>query len=127
MYTKNNPTTSIDGKAAHCPTCGSYCNTVTDLDENDYCNDCRPDTKESRLRDILEKFENGIDRYEKDPGFKITIDSLVHGIGIYAVLDSVLKASKMTQDMNASYCSEINDLRNELCRVRNELQYYRPE
>lgn len=43
------------------------------------------------LKDILEKFQNGENRYEADPLFKTAIDSLQAGIGVYAVLDHCLK------------------------------------
>jgi hypothetical protein len=91
MYTKNNPTTSIDGKQTHCPSCGSYCNAVTDLDEQDYCNDCRPDTPENRLKEALSLFDNGAVRYDTDAIFKTAVDSLAKGLGPHAVLDSTLK------------------------------------
>lgn len=91
MYTKNNPTTSIDGKQTHCPSCGSYCNAVTDLDELDYCNDCRPDTPENRLKETLLKFDNAEHRYDNSEAFKEAVDSLVKGLGVYAVLDNALK------------------------------------
>ena len=91
MYTKNNPTTSIDGKQTHCPSCGSYCNAVTDLDELDYCNDCRPNTPENRLKEALSLFDNGAVRYDTDAIFKTAVDSLAKGLGPHAVLDSTLK------------------------------------
>ena len=41
MKTKNNyPSSEFEAKDK-CPSCGSYCNIHTDLDENDECNDCR--------------------------------------------------------------------------------------
>ena len=39
--TLNNYPSSEFEQKDKCPTCGSYCNIHTDLDENDECNDCR--------------------------------------------------------------------------------------
>lgn len=47
------------------------------------------------LNEILEKFENGERRYNEDPIFAEVIKSLYMGIGVYAVLDHVLKATKL--------------------------------
>lgn len=38
---KNSPPSSEFEHKDRCPSCGSPCNLFTDLDENDYCNDCR--------------------------------------------------------------------------------------
>lgn len=119
MYTKNNPTTQLDGRAAHCPSCGSFCDINTDLDENDYCNDCRPKTAKESLEDILQKFEKGPFRYDNDPAFRIYIECLVKGIGVYAVLDSALKAGKVMQDLNLKYIEEINQLKLKLQAYEN--------
>lgn len=75
----------------NCPSCGNQCDAFKDLDEQDYCNDCRPVTPESRLAETLDQFRNGAERYDNDPIFKQAIDSLVAGVGVYAVLDSVLR------------------------------------
>lgn len=41
MKTKNSyPSSEFEDKDK-CPSCGSYCNINTDLDDNDECNDCR--------------------------------------------------------------------------------------
>lgn len=86
MVTKNHtPTTG------QCPSCGNYCNLKKDLDEQDYCNDCRPVTAASKLTETLDLFSFGLARYESDDTFKQAIDSLVAGVGVYAVLDSVLR------------------------------------
>jgi C4-type Zn-finger protein len=39
--TKNNPPSSEFEHEDRCPSCGSPCNIHTDLDDKDYCNDCR--------------------------------------------------------------------------------------
>lgn len=87
--TKNN--TRSNGQ---CPSCGSYCDISTDLDDQDYCNDCRPVTSKTpaqKWESTVELFRNGFYRYDNDPIFKQAIDSLVGGVGVYAVLDSVLR------------------------------------
>lgn len=38
---KNSPPSSEFEQKDRCPSCGSYCNVFTDLDEKDYCNECR--------------------------------------------------------------------------------------
>lgn len=43
------------------------------------------------LDEILALFENGERRYENDPSFKAVVDSLKMGLGVYGVLDHVLK------------------------------------
>lgn len=43
------------------------------------------------LQDILNMFQNGERRYAEDPAFKAAVDSLKMGLGVYAVLDHVLK------------------------------------
>lgn len=57
MKTKNNyPTSEFEAKD-RCPSCGSYCNIFTDLDENDNCNDCRKINSTENIfsiNDILE-------------------------------------------------------------------------
>lgn len=90
MMTKNSAPTSEWEQADRCPSCGSYCDIFKDLDDQDYCNDCRPESSKSKLSDTLEQFRNGEERYDSDPIFKQAIDSLAAGVGVYAVLDSVL-------------------------------------
>lgn len=97
MYTKNNP--PVNGRADNCPSCGSYCNLKKDLDDMDYCNDCRPVTPTSKLAETLEQFRNGTERYDNDPIFKQAIDPLVAGVGVYAVLDSVLRRLSHQQEV----------------------------
>jgi hypothetical protein len=47
----NRPTCEFEQKD-RCPSCGSFCNIFEDLDEKDYCNDCRP----KKLKNNLLKF-----------------------------------------------------------------------
>jgi hypothetical protein len=60
--------------------------------------------------EILAKFRNGEQRYSEDPIFKEAIDSLGAGLGVYAVLDAILRRYEATrarvqklEDDNASY------------------------
>lgn len=43
MKTKNSPPTSVWLPEDRCATCGSPCDVWEDIDELDYCNDCRPE------------------------------------------------------------------------------------
>ncbi len=43
--TKNNYPSSEFENEDRCPSCGSPCNIHTDLDADDYCNDCRKNIK----------------------------------------------------------------------------------
>lgn len=45
----------------------------------------------SRLIEIIDKFENGQERYRKDPNFTEVICGLMLGLGVYAALDGALK------------------------------------
>lgn len=40
--TKNSPPSSHHAPVDRCPSCGRPCNIEKDLDDKDYCNDCRP-------------------------------------------------------------------------------------
>jgi hypothetical protein len=40
--TKNSPPSSHHGPVDRCPSCGNPCDIEKDLDDKDYCNDCRP-------------------------------------------------------------------------------------
>ena len=44
------------------------------------------------LQDIKDKFQNGDHRYETDKNVKAAIDALRAGVGVYAILDTTLKA-----------------------------------
>ncbi len=43
------------------------------------------------LDEILENFQNGERRYEQDADFKAAVNSLKAGVGVYAVLDHMLR------------------------------------
>jgi hypothetical protein len=102
MLTRNHtPTTG------QCPSCGSHCNLKKDLDDRDYCNDCRPDTSTSKLTETLEQFRNGEERYDSDSTFKQAIDSLAAGVGVYAVLDSALRRLSHQQEVVSNLTNKL--------------------
>lgn len=43
-HTKNSPPSSQHEAEDRCPSCGSPCDIEKDLDDKDYCNDCRPES-----------------------------------------------------------------------------------
>jgi len=57
----------------------------------------------SQLLEILEKFQNGETRYNEDPFFNAAVQSLLKGLGVYAVLDKVLREHKA---LRAAYTAE---------------------
>jgi len=81
------------------------------------------------LDEILEKFENGERRYNEDPIFKVAIQPLVAGLGVYAVLDSVLKTTKLAHGNITRLSAELlesrqarTNLEEENARLRAELE-----
>lgn len=102
MITKNTkPTTG------QCPSCGNYCNLKKDLDALDYCKDCRAQSPATKLTEELEKFENGQMRYASgEATFVNTLNSLSHGLGVYAALDSALRRLALLHKVNTSFVEE---------------------
>ena len=100
MTTKNSWPSSAHAQADQCPSCGSFCNILRDLDEQDYCNDCRPESAETKLAEVLGQFNNGETRYAEDPNFKEAVDSLRAGIGVYAVLDKTLNQLRVLTELH---------------------------
>lgn len=85
---------------AQCPKCFTLCN-EKDVDyESKHCKACRPKTVAERLAEELEKFENGAQRYETSDAFKVALNSLSHGLGVYAVLDNSLRKIEMLHRVN---------------------------
>lgn len=74
---KNNPIPSSYHEAKdRCPSCGVYVNIDTDLDENDFCNECRNQSDDISKNDI--ENPNGISLME----LKIHLDYLIdQGLG----------------------------------------------
>lgn len=73
---------------------------------------------------VLAMFKNGEQRFETDSVFKEVCDSLVAGLGVYSVLDSVLKRYKSTRDKLAEALSENQTLKDELASYKEALQHY---
>jgi len=72
------------------------------------------------LSDILVQFENGELRYDEDPVFRSIADSLKMGLGVYGVLDHMIKERNALSLKLAISNSEVRDL-----KVRNaELEKY---
>jgi hypothetical protein len=109
MTTKNSA--QITG---FCPSCGNSCNLKKDLDAQDYCNDCRPGTPTSRLAEELAKFRNGEERYASNDIFIQALNSLAAGVGVYAVLDSVLRRLDFQRIVYVRQKEEIRQLTEKL-------------
>lgn len=65
----------------------------------------------NKLEDILEQFQNGERRYDEDPIFKSTVDSLKAGLGVYGVLDRVLKDYAALREASTKNLEELKALR----------------
>lgn len=83
------------------------------------------------LEQILEHFQNGEQRYDKDGYFKEAITSLHVGVGVYAVLDRVLKEHTILMHLhneqtnkNRVAVSEIQKLKDEVLSLTEALQHY---
>lgn len=46
---KNHPASSEFEASDKCPSCGAECNVLLDLDEQDYCNECREEEKKEKI------------------------------------------------------------------------------
>jgi len=53
------------------------------------------------LEEILERFQNGEQRYDKDAYFKEAVTAIHVGVGPYAVLDRVLKEHIILMNLHA--------------------------
>lgn len=72
---KNHFPTSYHEAADRCPSCGKECNIDLDLDEHDYCNNCRPKSNQPRqqqssVRDSEKWLERALVREVKAAGGK---------------------------------------------------------
>lgn len=52
-------------------------------------------------QEIVDKFNNGEQRYEDDQNFKEAVDSLAAKIGVYAVLDKTLNQLRVLREIHA--------------------------
>jgi hypothetical protein len=105
--------------AGQCPSCGNYCNLKKELDPQDYCNDCRPSSPGSMLAEELEKFRNGAARYDASEVFKEALNSLAGGVGVYAVLDSLLRRLEFQRAVYTRQKEEIETLTKRLRKYEN--------
>lgn len=83
------------------------------------------------LDQIIDKFQNGEQRYDKDGYFREAITSLQAGIGVYAVLDRVLKEHVVLMRLhseevnkNRVAVAEVQRLSDEVASYRDALQKY---
>ena len=95
MKTKNNyPTSEFEAKD-RCPSCASYCNIFTDLNENDECNDCRENITQKQkihkeIKNVIRKKGLTINKFEQDFGIS---KNTIH---------QIFKAKKINIEMVAS-------------------------
>jgi hypothetical protein len=105
MSTEN--TKTID---AQCPKCFALCN-EKDVDyDSKHCRGCKPKTPADRLAEELEKFENGPQRYDSHASFAAALNSLSHGLGVYAVLDNTLRRVALLNQTNQQLTNLANSL-----------------
>lgn len=122
MTTKNHRPTAEHSPADQCPSCGSYCDIFQDLDDKDYCNDCRPASPASTLKEVLEKFNNGESRYDDDLNFKEAADSLAARIGVYAVLDKNLRTLRDLRALQVKTAEENRRLADVVASYKDALE-----
>lgn len=83
------------------------------------------------IADILERFQNGEQRYDKDGYFREAITSIHLGIGPMAVLDRVLKEHTILMHLHSESVnrervatSKIQILEDEVASYKEALQHY---
>lgn len=91
---------------AQCPKCFTLCNEKEVDYESKHCKACRPKTPTERLAEEIEKFDNGVYRYHGDDLFAQALNSLSHGVGVHAVLDSALRRLSMQVNINSNLRAE---------------------
>ena len=77
------------------------------------------------LEDILEMFQNGEARYDKDAYFKEALSALHAGVGPHAVLDRVLKEHTILMHLNNEAINKIRVAVAELQRLSDEIASYK--
>ena len=55
------------------------------------------------MKELLDKFTNGVERYENDPVFHQSMEMLYRGADPLKVLDTVLKMRQQTQELLVDY------------------------
>lgn len=73
----------------------------------------------SKIDEILENFQNGPTRYDNDEYFKQAITSLQMGLGVYAVLDCVLREHSALKIATAHRVQRLED---ELASYKDALE-----
>jgi len=83
------------------------------------------------LSDILEMFQNGEERYDRDAYFKGAITAIHAGVGVHAILDRVLKEHNILMNLhsqaiekNRIQVAKIQILEDELASYKDALQHY---
>lgn len=71
--------------------------------------------------EILEKFQNGEQRYQDDKTFAEVVDSLAGGLGVYAVLDSAVKQLSIRGRMYDIASRDAYTLKEENQRLKDEV------
>ncbi len=76
------------------------------------------------IEDILEMFQNGEDRYNKDAYFKEAINALHVGVGAHAILDRVLKEHAILMHLHNEALNKNRVAVAEVARLADEMAQY---
>jgi hypothetical protein len=107
---------------AQCPKCFTMCN-EKDVDyDSKHCKICKPKTATDRLAEELEKFENGAQRYDSQASFAAALNSLSHGLGVYAVLDNTLRRVALLNQANQELAKKLKGVRSFYGGLLGDLQ-----
>lgn len=77
------------------------------------------------LDQVIEMFQNGEQRYAEDNYFKEAIDSLTAGLGVYAVLDALLKKQSGLIAMKQAYADFNIELSKANSALRDDTEFMR--
>jgi len=73
------------------------------------------------LEDILEMFQNGEARYDKDSYFKEAISAIHAGVGVHAILDRVLKEHTILMNLHNEAINKNRVAVGEIQRLSDEV------
>jgi len=83
------------------------------------------------IANILEMFQNGEQRYDKDGYFREAVKAIHAGVGPYAILDRVLKEHNILMNLhseqvekNRVQVAKIQIMEDELASYKDALQHY---
>ena len=79
----------------------------------------------SSLIEIVDKFNNGRDRYTQDPNFANAVNYLRFGVEVYEVLDYMLNQLRVLQAMHAQAIEENKQLVDDLASYSDALELSR--